>query len=111
MKSTENKIYNGDMAAGALLIAESRKIAQLLLKNLDEVQWHKAIVIDNILQKRSSAAAIRQARLIKNRLILTECSNQRYKLWKNYSLNGMDRCNRRDSCLASKTVDIVCYIF
>jgi hypothetical protein len=72
MKSTENKIYNGDMAAGALLIAESRKIAQLLLKNVDKVQWHKAIVIDNILQKRSSAAAIRQARLIKNRLVLMD---------------------------------------
>lgn len=60
------------MAAGALLISESRKIAQLLLKNVDTVQWHKAIVIDNLLQKRSSAAAIRQARLIKNRLILMD---------------------------------------
>jgi hypothetical protein len=72
MKTTENKIYNGDMAAGALLMVESRKIAKLLLKNVDVVQWHKAIVIDNILQKRSSASSIRQARLIKNRLILMD---------------------------------------
>ncbi|MDA3915607.1 MAG: DUF1819 family protein [Deltaproteobacteria bacterium] len=72
MRITENKIYNGDIVAGSLLLAESRKIAQLLLKNVNKVQWHKAIVIDNILQKRSSAAAIRQARLIKNRLVLMD---------------------------------------
>lgn len=41
------------MAAGALLIAESRKIAQFLLQNVDDVQWHQAIVIDNILHKRT----------------------------------------------------------
>ncbi len=75
-EKSRNKIYQGDIVAGSLLLAESRKIAQLLLKNVDAVQWHKAIVIDNILQKRSSAAAIRQARLIKNRLILMD-----NKLW------------------------------
>ncbi len=71
-EKSKNKIYKGDIVAGSLLLEESRKIAQLLLKNVDAVQWHKEIVIDNILQKRSSAAAIRQARLIKNRLILMD---------------------------------------
>jgi len=77
MKITKNKIYNGDIVAGSLLLAESRKIAQLLLKNVDTDQWHRAVVIDNILQKRSPAAAIRQARLIKNRLVLMDKN-----LWK-----------------------------
>ena len=77
MKINENKIYNGDIVAGSLLLAESRKIAQLLLKNVDTDQWHRAVVIDNILQKRSPAAAIRQARLIKNRLVLMDKN-----LWK-----------------------------
>ncbi|MBC8430786.1 MAG: DUF1819 family protein [Desulfobacterales bacterium] len=72
LKTTyNNKIkYSGDIVAGSLLIAESRKIAQLLLKGVDEKQWDHAIVIENILQKRSPVAAKRQARLIKNRLIL-----------------------------------------
>ncbi|MBW2366280.1 MAG: DUF1819 family protein [Deltaproteobacteria bacterium] len=62
--------YSGDIVAGSLLIAESRKIAQLLLEGVDKNAWHRAIVIENILQKRSPVAAKRQARLIKNRLIL-----------------------------------------
>ena len=62
--------YSGDISAGSLLITESRKIVELLLKQVNDDAWHKAIVIDNILQKRSPVAAKRQARLIKNRLIL-----------------------------------------
>lgn len=45
MRSTENKTYNGDIVAGSLLLAESRKIAQLLLKDIDADEWHKAIVL------------------------------------------------------------------
>jgi len=72
MTSKNNKPggYSGDISAGSLLITESRKIAELLLKQANDDAWHKAIVIDNILQKRSPVAAKRQARLIKNRLIL-----------------------------------------
>jgi len=62
--------YAGDISAGSLLIVESRKIAGLLLKQVNDDEWHQAIVIDNILQKRSPIAAQRQARLIKNRLTL-----------------------------------------
>ncbi len=68
MRKTENKIYNGDIVAGSLLIQESRKVAALLLEKTNPDEWHKAIVVDNILQKRSPASAIRQARLINNRL-------------------------------------------
>jgi hypothetical protein len=68
-----NKVtYNGEIVAGSLLINESRKIARLLLNNSDSETWHHAIVIENILQKRSPVAAKRQARLIKNRLSLME---------------------------------------
>jgi hypothetical protein len=62
--------YNGEIVAGSLLIRESQKIARLLLKNADSEAWHQAIVVENILQKRSPVAAKRQARLIKNRLSL-----------------------------------------
>jgi len=66
------RIYLGDIVAGSLLITESRKISELLLKQMSDDQWHQAIVVDNILQKRSPVAARRQARLIKSRLILME---------------------------------------
>jgi hypothetical protein len=62
--------YNAEIVAGSLLAMESRKIASLLLANADPDVWHRAIVMDNILQKRSPATAKRQARLIKNRLSL-----------------------------------------
>ena len=70
MQDTHTQKYNGDIVAGSLLIMESRKIARLLLDNANPKQWHQAIMIDNILQKRTPAAAQRQARLIKNRLSL-----------------------------------------
>jgi len=69
-RSHDTVTYNGDIVAGSLLINESRIIARLLLRKLDEEGWHQAIVVDNLLQKRSPVAAKRQARLIKKRLIL-----------------------------------------
>jgi len=69
MNTPENKIYTGDIVAGSLLMEESRKIAHLLLENVNFPGWHQAIVRDNILQKRSPETAKRQARLIKNRLM------------------------------------------
>lgn len=62
--------YNGEIVAGSLLIPESREIAALLLQGATEPEWHQAITINNILQKRSPASAKRQAKLIKNRLSL-----------------------------------------
>jgi len=66
------QIYNAEIVAGSLLIPESRHIARLLLAEADEDTWHQAIVIDNVLQKRSPAAAKRQTKLIKNRLSLMQ---------------------------------------
>ncbi len=72
MLKSHTQRYNGEIVAGSLLTMESRKIACLLLDNADLDAWHQAIVIDNILQKRSPATAKRQAKLIKNRLSLME---------------------------------------
>ena len=60
--------YHAQIAAGSLLIKESREIARLLLENLEEEGWHRALVVDNVLQKKSPASARRMARLIRNRL-------------------------------------------
>jgi len=68
----QHNIYNGEIVAGSLLIPESRKIAHLLINGANKTKWHQAIVVDNILQKRSPAAAKRQAKLIRNRLELME---------------------------------------
>ena len=70
LKSNNKTIYNGEIVAGSLLVRESREVARLLLSNANAEKWHKAIVIDNLLQKRSPVTATRQARLIRNRLIL-----------------------------------------
>lgn len=64
------KTYNADFIVGSLLIPESRRIAHLLLNNIDEDTWHKAIVVENILQKKSKIMAKQQSRLIRNRLSL-----------------------------------------
>ncbi len=69
-KEIKKKMYNGDIVAGSLLIPESRKIAKLLLQKASKEEWYQAIVIDNILQKRSPSSAKRQAQLIRNRLEL-----------------------------------------
>ena len=69
-KTDQSNFYNGEIVAGSLLIPESRKIAGLLIQNINPESWKQAIETNNILQKRSPASAIRQARLIRNRLIL-----------------------------------------
>jgi uncharacterized membrane protein YheB (UPF0754 family) len=66
--SSVEKIYNAEISAGSLLLKESREIAKLLVAHADEAAWHKALVIDNVLQKKSPASARRMARLIRNRL-------------------------------------------
>ena len=63
-------IYNAEISAGSLMLSESRIIAQLLLEQPDEKAWHRAIIIDNVLQKKAPSSAKRQARLIRNRLEL-----------------------------------------
>lgn len=62
------KKYLGDLIGGALMIADSRIIAEILLKPLSEGDWKKLIIEENILQKKSSHSAIRNARTIRVRL-------------------------------------------
>ncbi len=72
MDKINTQIYNGEIVAGSLLIPESRHIARLLIANAADDAWQQAIVINNVLQKRTPASAKRQAKLIKNRLSLMQ---------------------------------------
>lgn len=60
--------YNAEISAGSLLPLESRRIAALLLTTPDPAAWQHAIEVENILQKKTSATARRQARLLQRRL-------------------------------------------
>ena len=60
--------YRADITAGALKVTESRVIADLLLKQVDDDAWKAALGPDNLLQTRSPATARRLAHLIRNRL-------------------------------------------
>lgn len=64
--------YDSDMVGGSLMVRESRLIAGLLIKNVNAEEWNQAIRSDNILQKRTPAAAIRNAQAIRKRLELLE---------------------------------------
>lgn len=61
--------YKADMTAGALKVAESRIIASLLLRGVDDEGWKDAIVKRNVLQVRSPATAKRLTTLVKGRLL------------------------------------------
>lgn len=60
--------YKADITAGALKLAESRLIADLLLRKVDAAGWKDAIVTKNVLQARSPATATRLTKLIRGRL-------------------------------------------
>lgn len=60
--------YSAEIIAGALMVPESRVIAGLLLRGVDEETWADAIVKDNVLKARRKAIAMRVSRLIRGRL-------------------------------------------
>ena len=60
--------YQANFTKSSLLIPESRIVAGLMLRNIDEDQWRQAILVDNVLQKRTQNTATTQANLIRNRL-------------------------------------------
>ena len=64
------KIYKANITAGALLIPESRKIADLMLRNVSSEEWKDAIEQKNILQKLSVSSSKRVASHIRSRLEL-----------------------------------------
>jgi Putative inner membrane protein (DUF1819) len=69
--------YSADISAGALKVPETRVIAGLLLRGVDEQGWKRALISENVLQTRNPATAIRLARLIKARLALMDA-----ELWR-----------------------------
>ena len=66
--SSNTHRYNAQISAGSLLLKESREIAKLLIDQADDAVWHRALVVDNVLQKKSPSSALRMAVLIRNRL-------------------------------------------
>ena len=62
------KKYLGDLTGGSLMIAENRIIAEILLKKVSEEEWKRAIVDENILQKKSVNSAMRNAHTLRKRL-------------------------------------------
>jgi len=60
--------YRADITAGSLKVAESRVIADLLLKQADDDAWKVALCEKNVLQTRSPKTADRLALLIRGRL-------------------------------------------
>ncbi|WP_026331448.1 DUF1819 family protein [Thioalkalivibrio sp. ALE11] len=69
MKSTPAHLsYDSDILGGALMVRESRIIADLLLTDAGEDTWHRAIYRENRLQKPSQATARRITRAIDRRL-------------------------------------------
>jgi hypothetical protein len=61
-------IYKAEISAGSLMPLESRKLAAFLLTSPDEKTWRHALVEENILQKKTPSTALRQAKLIRDRL-------------------------------------------
>jgi len=49
--------YNAEISAGSLMLAESRRIAALLLTHPSADEWDHALKIENILQKNTPATA------------------------------------------------------
>jgi len=62
--------YNAEIVAGALIPNESRIIAGLMLENVSTQQLKHLLTVENILQKRSPATAVRAGELIKKRFRL-----------------------------------------
>jgi len=64
--------YRADMTAGALKVPESRIIAELLLRHLDEMGWKEALYGQNVLQTRSPQTTARLTLLLRGRLALMQ---------------------------------------
>ena len=60
--------YSANLTAGPLMLPESRRVAALLLTTPTQDAWLHAIRVENVLQKSTAATAMRQARLIRDRL-------------------------------------------
>lgn len=61
-------MYNAEIVAGSLLINETRKLAQVILIDGSLEAWNHAVLVENLLQKKTQATAKRMANLIRHRL-------------------------------------------
>lgn len=64
--------YNAEIVAGALVPVESRIIARLILEGVSSQELNHLLKVENILQKRSPATAIRINELIQKRFRLID---------------------------------------
>ena len=62
--------YQADITAGSLKVPESRVIADLLLRGVDDAGWRSSIFGENVLQARSPMTAKRLRTLLRGRLAL-----------------------------------------
>ena len=60
--------YSADITAGSLKPRESRVVAALLMNKVDDATWRHKIQVENVLQARTSATAVRIGRLLRLRL-------------------------------------------
>ena len=81
--------YNAEISAGSLMPLESKRVATLLLTHPDDTAWRDAIEVQNILQKKTSATARRQATLIRKRLMTLDA-----KAWEMISLREGEVVNQ-----------------
>ena len=63
-----NVHYIANITAGALLVSESRKIADLMIREVSVEEWKDAVENKNILQKLSVSSSKRVASFIRARL-------------------------------------------
>ena len=64
--------YWATIATSSLKVAESRTIADLLLRGIDTHDWHAELVEKNVLQARSLETALRVGQLLRARLELMQ---------------------------------------
>lgn len=86
--------YRAEITAGALKVAESRVVANLLLRGVSDQEWRQALYEDNCLLTRSPKTAQRLSALIRGRLLLVEAP-----LWKLIRDGSMKEATH--ACLAA----------
>jgi len=60
--------YSANLADGSLKVAESRIVADLLLKGANREEWQRLVTEENVMKARKPATAQRLGRLIWDRL-------------------------------------------
>ena len=60
--------YKAELTAGSLKVQESRVVADLLLRGVDDSGWREAMFRENVLQTRSPQTAKRLRTLLRHRL-------------------------------------------